>query len=189
MMMMLELQQSIFSIQVSAVCLHFVQTELPVFISCLLYFLLSGEKKWLYILKQTQAANISSSGQKYFLSDLPSCWITGTEKHGVFTSRITKQNWNQIIPRISFTVHFEFLAQHTYRLYECNVKIICTSFKCVAARVWYYFRNSPAPCFLITNIGRSLTLAARLFRKPWISSGRLSTLPALYPRWPRVYGK
>ena len=123
-MMMLELQQSIFSIQVSAVCLHFVQTELRVFISCLLYFLLSGETKWLYILKQTQAANISSSGQKYFLSDLPSCWITGTEKHGVFTCRITKQNWNQIIPRISFTVHFEFSAQHTYK---CSVKLICTS--------------------------------------------------------------
>ena len=54
-MMMLELQQSIFSIQVSAVCLHFVQTELRVFIS-LQYFLLSRETKWLYILKQTQAA-------------------------------------------------------------------------------------------------------------------------------------
>ena len=48
--------------------------------------------------------------------------------------------------------------------------------KCVADRVWYYFRDSPAPCFLITNIGRSLTLAGRLFRKPWISWGRLSTL-------------
>ena len=40
----------------------------------------------------------------------------GTEKHGVFTGRITKQNWNQIIPRTSITVHFEFSAQHTYSM-------------------------------------------------------------------------
>ena len=115
--MMLELQQSIFSIQVSAVCLHFVQTELRVFISCLLYFLLSGETKWLYILKQTQAAiTLGVADKNIFSVTLPSCWITGTEKHGVFTCRITKQNWNQIIPRISFTVHFEFSAQHTYSM-------------------------------------------------------------------------
>ena len=127
-----------------------------------------------------------------FSSDLPSCWITGTEKQSVFWR--TKQNSTQIIPW--FTMNSRPSTQ-----YECSVKYMystvafrvftskwkkhacSTILKCVAARVWYYFRDSPAPCFLITNIGRSLMLAGRLFRKPWISWGRLSTCP-LYPRWP-----
>ena len=50
---MLELQQSIFTILVLAVCLHFVQAELRVFNSRLLYFLLSRETEWLYILEQS----------------------------------------------------------------------------------------------------------------------------------------
>ena len=67
---------------------------------------------------------------------------------------------------------------HSDRFSRRSEKHACSTIllKCVAARVWYYFRDSPAPCFLITNIGRSLTLAGRLFRKPWISWGRLSTL-------------
>ena len=35
----------------------------------------------------------------------------------------------------------------------------------------------PAPCFLITRIGRSATLAGKVFRKPWIPCGRLRTCP------------
>ena len=84
MMMMLELQQSIFSIQVSAVCLHFVQTELRVFISCLLYFLLSGETKWLYILKQTQAANISTNKRTKIFSQLPSVVLNYVRRNMVY---------------------------------------------------------------------------------------------------------
>ena len=38
----------------------------------------------------------------------PRVEFTGTES--VF--RRTKRNWSQIIPRVSFTVHFEFSAQH-----------------------------------------------------------------------------
>ena len=49
----LELQQSIFTILVSAVCLHFVQAELRVSNSRLLYFLLSQETELLYILEQS----------------------------------------------------------------------------------------------------------------------------------------
>ena len=67
-------------------------------------------------LKQTQAVNISSSGQKYFFVTFRRVELQVRTKHGVFTCRITKQNWNQIIPRISFTVHFEFSAQHTYSM-------------------------------------------------------------------------
>ena len=121
-----------------------------------------------------------------FSSDLPSCWITGTEKQSVFWR--TKQNSTQIIPWVSFIVHYEFSAQHTVWM-QCEIHVqystvvfrvftskwkqhaCSTILKCVAARVWYYFRDSPAPCFLITNIGRSLTLAGRLFRKPWMSWG------------------
>ena len=129
-----------------------------------------------------------------FSSDLPSCWITGMEKQSVFWR--TKQNSTQIIPWVSFIVHYEFSAQHTVWMqceihvrysgiqsFHVEVKKACMQYDTIAARVWYYFRDSPAPCFLITNIGRSLMLAGRLFRKPWISWGRLSTCP-LYPRWP-----
>ena len=44
-------------------------------------------------------------------------------------------------------------------------------------------RHSPALCFLITKIGRSLTLAGRMFGKPWpcLSWERLRTC-SLYPR-------
>ena len=35
----------------------------------------------------------------------------------------------------------------------------------------------PAPCFLITRIGRSATLAGKVFRKPWLPCGRLRTCP------------
>ena len=123
-----------------------------------------------------------------FSSDLPSCWITGTEKQCILKN---KTNSSQIISWISFIVHYEFSAQHTVWM-QCEIHVQYVEvkksmhaviLKCVAARAWYYFRGSPAPCFLITNIGRSLTLAGRLFRKPWISWGRLSTCP-LYPRWP-----
>ena len=65
---------------------------------------------------KTKQPKLAVGDKNIFSSDLPSCWITGTEKHGVFTCRITKQNWKQIIPGISFTFHFEFSAQHTYSM-------------------------------------------------------------------------
>ena len=176
-------------------CLHFVQAELRVFtrVRCISY---SHETQndcvfW------SKAANIRVADKNIFSSDLPSCWITGTEKQSVFWR--TKQNSTQIIPWVSFIVHYEFSAQHTVWM-QCEIHVqysgiqsfhvevrkkhaCSTILKRVAARVWYYFRDSPAPCLLITNIGRSLMLAGRLFRKPWMSWGRLSTCP-LYPRWP-----
>ena len=82
--------------------------------------------------------------------------------------------WNTCTVQYSTVVFRVFTSK--WKQHACS-----TILKCVAARVWYYFRDSPAPCSLITNIGRSLMLAGRLFRKPWMSWGRLSACP-LYPR-------
>ena len=116
-----------------------------------------------------------------FASDLiPSCWITGTKKQSVFWR--TKQNSSQIIPRISFIVHYELSAQ-----YECSMNDSMNAMCNTCTVQWHseFSRRSEKGCmqYDITNIGRSLTLAGRLFRKPWMSWGRLSTCP-LYPRWP-----
>ena len=75
--------------------------------------------------------------------------------------------WNTCTVQYSTVVFRVFTSK--WKQHACS-----TILKCVAARVWYYFRDSPAPCSLITNIGRSLMLAGRLFRKPWMSWGRLS---------------
>ena len=79
----------IYSIQVSAVCLHFVQTEQNDFLKTTFYLVfavfltLRRNKMIVYFEANPSSQHNSSRGQKYFLSDLPSCWITGTEKHGV----------------------------------------------------------------------------------------------------------
>ena len=81
------------TVLVAAVCLRFLQAQLRVFNSCLLHFSVSRETEWLYILMQ-------SSQQE---------WRIKIFSHLTFR----EQNSSQIIPRISFTVHFEFSAQHT----------------------------------------------------------------------------
>ena len=55
-----------------------------------------------------------------FSSDLPSCWITGPEKQSLFWK--TKQNSTQIIPWVSFIVHYEFSAQHPVWM-QCEIHV------------------------------------------------------------------
>ena len=93
--------------------------------------------------------------------------FTGTEEQYVF--RRTKQNLSQIIPRISFTFHFKFSTVHwVWMQCECtgtrgfHAEVKENASKHYANNSTYmsmYFRHSPAPCFPITKIGRSLTLA------------------------------
>ena len=185
---MLELQQSIFTI-LGFRCVYILVKLNSVFLLVFAVFLTLTRNRIIVYFEAKQPTRVAD--KNIFSSDLASCWITGTEKQSVFWR--TKQNASQIIPLVSFIVHYKFSAQHTVWM-QCEIHVqysgiqsekhaCSTILKCVAARVWYYFRDSPAPCFLITNIGRSLMLAGRLFRKPWMSWGRLSTCP-LYPRWP-----
>ena len=95
----------------------FCSSWTPCFYSCSLYFLLSRETEWLCILKQSSQ---QESDKNIFSSDLPSCWITGTEKQSVFWR--TNQNSSQIIPLVSFIVHYEFSAQHTVWM-QCEIHV------------------------------------------------------------------
>ena len=109
----------------------------------------------------SKAAN-KSSGQNIFSIDLPSCWIYRYGEQSVF--RRTKQNWSQIIPRVSFTVHFEFSTQHTVWM-QCEIRTVqwqsefsrpsekhacSTILKCVVARV-YYFMLETLTCTLLPD--------------------------------------
>ena len=114
---MLELQQSIFTILGFRCVSTFCSSWTPCFYSCSLHFLLSRETEWLCILKQS---NQQESDKNIFSSDLPSCWITGTEKQSVFWR--TNHNSSQIIPRVSFIVHYEFSAQHTVWM-QCAIHV------------------------------------------------------------------
>ena len=62
----------------------------------------------------------SVADKNIFASDLPLCWITDTKKQSVFWR--TKQNSSQIIPRISFIVHYELSAQHTVWM-QCEIHV------------------------------------------------------------------
>ena len=181
-MMMLELQQSIFSIQVSAVCLHFVQTELRVFISCLLYLLLSGETKWLYILKQTQAAITLGVPDKNIFS-VTFRRVELQVRRNMVCLHVEQQNKTGTKSFRVYHSPFTLNSRPSTRTVWMQCEINMYFFKCVAARVWYYFRNSPAPCFLITNIGRPLTLGREAIQKT-LNIFRKIEYVSLYPRWP-----
>ena len=97
-------------------CLHFVQAELRVFtrIRCISY----SHNRMIVYFEAKQPTRVTD--KNIFSSDLPSCWITGTEKQSVFWR--TKQNSTQIIPWVSFIVHYEFSAQHTVWM-QCEIHV------------------------------------------------------------------
>ena len=138
-------------------CLHFVQAEL-VFLTRVCRISHSQEKHndcvfW------SKAAN-KSSGKNIFSIALPSCWIYRYGEH----AECIFQNWSQIIPRVSFTVHFEFSVQHTVWM-QCEIRTVqwqsefsrrsekhacSTVLKCVVARV-YYFMLETLTCTLLPD--------------------------------------
>ena len=79
-----------------------------------------------------------------FSSDLPSCWITGTEKQSVFWR--TKQNSTQIIPWVSFIVHYEFSAQHTVSM-QCEIHVQYVEVK--KACMQYDTKVCSSPCVVL----------------------------------------
>ena len=176
-------------------CVYILFKLNSVFLLVFAVFLTLTRNRMIVYFEAKQPTRVAD--KNIFSSDLPSCWITGTDRETeCILKKKTKLEPNHSVGIIPSSLWILGPAHSVNAVWNtCTVqwhsefsrrseKHACsTILKCVAARVWYYFRDSPAPCFLITNIGRSLMLAGRLFRKPWMSWGRLSTCP-LYPRWP-----
>ena len=85
---MLELQQSIFTILVSAVCLHFVQAELCFLLAFAVFPTLTRNRMIVYF-GAKQPTRVAD--KNIFASDLiPSCWITGHEETECILKNKTK---------------------------------------------------------------------------------------------------
>ena len=108
---------------------NFVKAGLRVFNSCWLYFLLSGETEWSYILKQIGQciffwSKIGQYIQEYCSrqktirsSDLSSFWITDTEK------QVTWKNETKLEPNFrGYHSHFTSNYRPT-KQYECSVSV------------------------------------------------------------------
>ena len=108
----------------------------------------------------SKAAN-KSSGKKYFLN-----WPSLVLNLQVRRTECIFQNWSQMIPRLSFTVYFEFSAQHTVWM-QCEIRTVgtvairvftskwnsmhgSTILKCVVARV-HYFMLETLTCTLLPD--------------------------------------
>ena len=114
---MLELQQSIFTI-LGFRCVYILVKLNSVFLLVFAVFLTLTRNRMIVYFEAKQPTRVAD--KNIFSSDLPSCWITGTEKQSVFWR--TKQNSSQIIPLVSFIVHYEFPAQHTVWM-QCEIHV------------------------------------------------------------------
>ena len=114
---MLELQQSIFTI-LGFRCVYILVKLNSVFLLVFAVFLTLTRNRMIVYFEAKQPTRVTD--KNISSSDLPSCWITGTEKQSVFWR--TKQNSSQIIPLVSFIVHYEFSAQHTVWM-QCEIHV------------------------------------------------------------------
>ena len=99
-------------------CVHILFKLNSVFLLVFAVFLTLTRNRMIVYFEAKQPTRVAD--KNIFSSDFPSCWITGTEKQSVFWR--TNQNSSQIIPWVSFIVHYEFSAQHTVWM-QCEIHV------------------------------------------------------------------